>query len=257
MRGGRHEEAQRVVRGMMLGGQKLSIERSYLAFDGVTDRGFASGAMASIGTSYTVAQRVHRPIVTGGTGAYFQTLPSSGASTSCIADLALRVATSALYMLGNTGAGATNWGGATDPASQATTERKVIAVKRTSGSDAKVRLLRDSGVEYTRDWATSVYLTPHSVAVGYRLNADGTASTQAGPPQVLSTIVVVGEALDADLVRYCAGEDPRAIWGSALWSYWPSSMLYYDGSNWRLPSLGSNATTMLLTGPTSADLVAI
>ena len=99
--------------------------------------------------------------------------------------------------------------------------------------------------------------TPHSVSVGYALEVDGTPFAAPGPITLLSQIVTVGEATDAQLVRYCAGEDPRAIWGSTLWSYWPAAQMYWDGSDWRIPSYGSNTTTMLLTGPTSADLVAV
>ena len=66
----------------LLACQPRGLETAYLAFDGVTDRGFASGAMASIGTTYTVAQRVWRPLSSGASQAHFQTLGVAGAGTA-------------------------------------------------------------------------------------------------------------------------------------------------------------------------------
>lgn len=234
------------------------LEAHALVHDGIVDRGFASGVLSGIGSTYTTALRVREAVTTGGTGCLWQVLPSTGTVAACIADHALRKATSGVYWAGFQTTGAVAWGNVTDPASQVTGEPKVLAIKRDGTSNAKTRIARATGLEFTRDFAVAgVFVTPHSLAVGYRLNADGTTSTQPCPVAWTGLVAVVGEATDDELVRYAQGEDPRSIWGASLWCWYAPSLAYYDGSDWRVPNLGSAGGTMLLSGPTRSDLAAV
>lgn len=233
------------------------IERHYLQFDGLADSAIAASAVTGIGTAYTFALSLQRPIngTTSNSAPFVAQIFGNAAGGDTNRDRLFRSGTTGSQLNSNgliASTGASNYSASV--ASQAD-EAKVISIARNATSNAESRIIRASGTEWTASSAVVEYREPEHICIGARHSATSPGGFRDlfGPVRLISAMIITGSATDAELQNWVLNRDARAVFGTRLWGYWAASTI--SGST--LPNLVPGKPDMTLYGPTAADLVAL
>lgn len=233
------------------------VERHYLQFDGLADSAIAPSAVTGIGTEFTFAVSLQRPIngTTSNSAPFVAQLFGNAAGGDTNRDRLYRSGSTGSGLISNglkAADGLTNY--STSTASQVD-EAKIHSIARNGTGNAESRIIKSSGVEWTASTAVVEYREPEHICIGARHSATSPGGYRDlfGPVRLISAMIITGSATDADLKSWLLNRDARAVFGSRLWGYWTASTI--TGST--LPNLVVGKPDMTLYGPVVGDLVAL